>query len=92
MNGTHQPATKPARITDEEIQTALIVLDELKRELEVHTKRRMDRIPNNEAWDEKATHVEYELRGNLSRIHWLKLELKHWIKRRAKKAEIAATH
>lgn len=92
MNGTHQPATKPARITDEEIQTAVLVLDELKKELKAHTKRRMDRIPNNVAWDAIATHVDYELRGNLSRIHCLKLELKHWIKRRAKQAEIAATH
>lgn len=92
MNGTHWPATKPARISDEEIQTALIVLDELKRELKSHTKRRMDRIPNNEAWDVKATHLDYELRGNLSRIHWLKLESKRWIKRRAKKSENAATH
>jgi hypothetical protein len=91
MNGTHQPATIPARISDEEIQTALIVLDELKIELKAHTKRRMDRIPNNEAWDVKATHVDYELRGNLSRIHCLKLELKRWIKRRAKKAGTAAT-
>lgn len=92
MNGTHHPATKPARISDEEIQTALIVLDELKRELKTHTKRRMDRIPNNVAWDAKATHVDYELRGNLSSIHCLKLELKRWIKRRAKKVETAATN
>jgi hypothetical protein len=70
--------------TDEEIQTALRVLTALKDELKAHTKRRMDRIPNNEAWDAKATHIDYELRGNLSSIYCLKLELKHWLKRRLK--------
>jgi len=68
--------------TDEEIQTALRVLTALKDELKAHTKRRMDRIPNNEAWDAKATHIDYELRGNLSSIYCLKLELKHWLRRR----------
>jgi len=89
MSRTNRPASKSAKITDEEIQTALIVLDELKRELKAHTKRRMDRIPNNVAWDAKATHVDYELRGNLSSIYCLKLELKRWIKRRLKKAQPA---
>lgn len=70
--------------TDEKIKTALRVLDALKDELKAHTKRRMDRIPNNVAWNEKATHIDYELRGNLSSIHCLKLELKHWLKRRVK--------
>jgi hypothetical protein len=69
-------------VTDEEIKTALQVLDALKDELKAHTKRRMDRIPNNVAWNEKATHIDYELRGNLSSIHCLKLEVKHWLKRR----------
>lgn len=92
MNRTNQPAFKPARVSEDEIQTALIVLDKLKEELKAHTKRRMDRIPNNVAWDAKATHVDYELRGNLSSIHCLKLELKHWIKRRLKKAPPAAFH
>lgn len=86
MNGTHHPATKPARISDEEIQTALIVLHELKRELKAHTKRRMDRIPDNEAWNEKATHIDFDLRGGLESIHRVKLELKHWIKRRVEKS------
>jgi hypothetical protein len=74
MNGT----------TDEEIQTALRVLHALKDELKAHTERRMDRIPNNVAWNEKATHIDYELRGNLSSIHCLKSELKRWLKRRVK--------
>jgi hypothetical protein len=68
--------------TDKEIKSALQVLDALRDELKAHTKRRMDRIPNNVAWNEKATHIDYELRGNLSSIHCLKLELKHWLKRR----------
>jgi hypothetical protein len=70
--------------TDEEIEIALQVLNALKDELKAHTKRRMDRIPDNVAWNEKATHIDYELRGNLSSIHCLKLELKHWLKRRLK--------
>ncbi len=70
--------------TDEEIQTALRVLTALKNELKAHTKRRMDRIPDNVAWNEKATHIDFDLRGNLSSIYCLKLELKHWIKRRLK--------
>jgi hypothetical protein len=70
--------------TDEEIEIALRVLNALKDELKAHTKRRMDRIPDNVAWNEKATHIDYELRGNLSSIHCLKLELKHWFKRRFK--------
>jgi hypothetical protein len=70
--------------TDEEIQTALRVLTALKDELKAHTKRRMDRIPDNVAWNEKATHIDFDLRGNLSSIYCLKLELKHWLKRRLK--------
>ena len=70
--------------TDEEIQTALRVLTALKNELKAHTKRRMDRIPDNVAWNEKATHIDFDLRGNLSSIYCLKLELKHWLKRRLK--------
>ena len=70
--------------TNEEIQTALRVLTALKDELKAHTKRRMDRIPDNVAWNEKATHIDFDLRGNLSSIYCLKLELKHWLKRRLK--------
>lgn len=92
MNRRNQSAFKSAKVSDEEIHTALIVLDELKEELKAHTKRRMNRIPNNVAWDAKATHVDYELRGNLSSIHCLKRELKHWIKRRLKKVQPAAFH
>jgi hypothetical protein len=68
--------------TDEEIRTALRVLNALKDELKAHTKRRMDRIPDNVAWNEKATHIDFDLRGNLDSIYGLKLELKHWLKRR----------
>ena len=68
--------------TYEEIRTALRVLNALKQELKAHTKRRMDRIPDNGAWNEKATHIDFDLRGNLDSIHGLKLELKHWLKRR----------
>jgi hypothetical protein len=68
--------------TDEEIRTALRVLNALKDELKAHTKRRMNRIPDNEAWNERATHIDFDLRGHLDSIHSLKLELKHWLKRR----------
>jgi hypothetical protein len=71
-------------VTDEEINTALAVLDALRDELKAHTKRRMDRIPNNVAWDAKATWIDFDLRGCLESIHCLKLELKHWLKRRLK--------
>ena len=73
-------------VTDGEIRTALHVLDALKDELKAHTKRRMDRIPNNVAWNEKATYIDFDLRGSLDSIHRLKLELKHWVKRRLKAA------
>jgi hypothetical protein len=87
MNRTSKPAFKPASVSDDEIHTALIVLDDPREELKAHTKRRMDRIPDNVAWDAKATHIDFELRGHLSSIHCLKLELKRWIKRRLKKAQ-----
>jgi len=74
-------------VTDEEIQTALEVLNALKEELKAHTKRRMDRVPNNVAWNEKATHIDFDLRGSLESIHGLKRELKHWAKRRFIKAQ-----
>lgn len=74
-------------VTDEEIQIAMEVLDAFKEELKAHTKRRMDRIPNNEAWDVRATHIDYDLRGSLNSIHCLKRELKQWVKRRLKKAQ-----
>ena len=74
-------------VTDEEIQIALEVLDALKEELKAHTKRRMDRIPNNVAWNEKATHIDFDLRGSLQSIHGLRRELKHWVKRRLMKAQ-----
>jgi hypothetical protein len=51
--------------TDEEIRTALRVLNAFRDELKAHTKRRMDRIPDNVAWNEKATHIDFDLRGNL---------------------------
>ena len=86
MNKTNNSAFRLASVSDEEIQTALVVLDALKQELKAHTKRRMDRVPDNVAWNEKATHIDFELRGNLESIHGLKLELKHWIKRRSKPA------
>jgi hypothetical protein len=78
-------------VSDDEIRTAIRVLDALRGELRAHTKRRMDRIPNNVAWNEKATHIEFELRCNLDHIHGLKLELKHWIRRRLKKAQRLAS-
>jgi hypothetical protein len=92
MKRTVAPAFKPATVSDDQIHTALIVLDELREELKAHTKRRMDRIPDNVAWDAKATHIDFELRGHLSSIHGLKLELRHWIKRRLKKAQPDASN
>jgi hypothetical protein len=71
-------------VTDPEIQTALEVLSALKEELKVHTKRRIDRVANNEAWHQKVEGIKWELRANLSSIYCLKLELKHWVKRRIK--------
>ena len=85
MNGTNHHATRPEAVTDAEIQTAITILTALKAELKAHTKRRMDRIPDNEAWNEKATHIDFDLRGGLESIHHVKVELKHWVKRRLEK-------
>ena len=71
-------------MTNEEIQTALEVLSALKDELKVYSKRRIRRVPDNDAWDAKVEGIEWELRGNLSSIYCLKLELKRWLKRRLK--------
>ena len=46
-------------VTDEEIATALNVLAVLKDELKAHTKRRMDRVPNNVGWNEKLTWIRF---------------------------------
>ena len=74
-------------VTDEEIATALNVLAALKDERKAHTKRRMDRVPNSVNWNEKLTWLNFDLRGTLESIHCLKLELKHWIKRRLKSVQ-----
>jgi len=87
MSKINNSGFKPESVTDEEIQTALVVLDALKQELKAHTKRRMDRIPDNVAWNEKATYIDFDLRGHLESIHRLKLELKHSVKRRLKAAQ-----
>lgn len=87
MSRTNNSEPNAEVVTDEEIQIALEVLDALKEELKTHTKRRMDRIPNNVAWNEKATHIDFDLRGSLQSIHGLKHELKHWVKRRLKMAQ-----
>jgi len=84
MNWTINLGSKADAVSDEEIQTALKVLTALKRELKAHTKRRMDRISDNVAWNERATHIDFDLRGNLCSIHCLRFELKHWVKRRLK--------
>ena len=73
-------------VSDEQIATALNVLAALKDELKAHTKRRMDRVPKV-SWNEKLTWIDFDLRGSLESIHSLKLELKHWIKRRLKAAQ-----
>lgn len=87
MSRTNNSEPNAEVVTDEEIQIALEVLDALKEELKAHTKRRMDRIPNNVAWNENATHIDFDLRGSLQNIHGLKRELKHWVKRRLKKSQ-----
>ena len=74
-------------VSDEEIAIALNVLAALKDELKAHTKRRMDRVPNNVNWNEKLTWIDFDLRGSLESIHCLKLQLKHWIKRRLEAAQ-----
>ena len=84
MSQTNNSASKTEAATDQEIQIALEVLRALKEELKAHTKRRMGRVPNNDAWDAKVEGIEWELRGNLSSIYCLKRELKHWVKRRLK--------
>ena len=77
-------AAKTKVVTDEEIQTALAVLGALQDELQAHTQRRIQHVANNDGWDAKVEGFEWDLRGNLSSICCLKLELKHWIKRRHK--------
>ena len=84
MSQTNNSPSKTEVVTDEEIQTALEVLSALKDELKVHTKRRIRRMPDNDAWDTKVEGIERELRGNLSSIYCLRLELKRWLKRRLK--------
>lgn len=86
MSRNNHSEPNPEGVTDDEILTALAVLDALKAELKAHTKRRMDRIPNNVAWNERATHIDFDLRGSLDHIYSLKRDLKHWVKRRLKKA------
>jgi hypothetical protein len=39
------------------------------------------------SWNEKLTWNDFDLRGSLESIHCLRLELKHWIKRRLKTAQ-----
>ena len=84
MSQTKNSASKTEFVTDEEIQTAREILSALTDELKVHTKRRIRRVPENAAWDAKVEGIERELRGNLSSIYCLKLELKRWLKRRLK--------
>ena len=84
MSQTNNSASKTEVVTNEEIQTALEVLSALKDELKVHSKRRIRRVPDNDAWGAKVEGIEWELRGNLSSIYCLKLELKRWLKRRLK--------
>ena len=74
-------------VTDDDIWAALNVLDALRAELKAHTKRRIKRVADNEGWDAVVTCLEYELRGHLSSIYRLELELKHWRKRRIKAAQ-----
>lgn len=92
MSQANNCGSKTEAVTDREIQTALEVLSALKEELKAHTKRRMDRVPNNVAWNEKVTHIDFDLCGSLESIHGLKRELKHWVKRRLQKSQrITAT-
>ena len=91
MSRTNNTEPNTEVVTDTDIQIALEVLTALKDVLKAHTKRRMDRIPNNEAWNERATHIDFDLRGNLSSIHCLRSELKHWLKRRHKTANAPTT-
>ncbi|MEI6083140.1 MAG: hypothetical protein WCS70_02440 [Verrucomicrobiota bacterium] len=69
-------------VTDEEIKTALTVLEALTDELKAQTKCRIDRVPKDAAGNERAADIAFELRGNLISIRSLRLELKYWIKRR----------
>jgi len=78
-------------VTAEEIATASNFPTALKGELRSQTKRRMDRVANNVSWNEKLTWIDFDLRGSLESIHCLKLELKHWIKRRLKQLNATFT-
>jgi hypothetical protein len=80
MSQTNNSAPKTEIVTDEEIQTALGVLSALKDELKVYTKRQIRCEPNNDAWDAKVEGIERKLRGNLSSIYCLELELKRRLK------------
>ena len=84
MNEKNKYAANPEAVSDEEIQTALEVLSTLKDELKAHAKRRIRRVPDNEAWDVRVESIEWELRCNLSKIYDLKIELRHWISRQRK--------
>lgn len=84
MSQTNNSASKTKVVTDEEIQTALEVSSALTDELKAHMKRQIRCVVNNDARDAKVEGIEWDLRGNLSSIHCLKPELKHWMKRRPK--------
>ena len=84
MNEKNKFASDPEAVTDDEVQTALEVLSALKDELKAHAHRRIRRVPDNEAWDQRVESIEWELRCNLSMIHCLKIELRHWIRRQRK--------
>ena len=84
MNGKNKYASDPEAVTDDEVQTALEVLSALKDELKAHAQRRIRRVPDNEAWDQRVESIEWELRCNLSKVYDLKIELRHWISRQRK--------
>ena len=89
MSRTKKPTSK-CNVTDEEIETALAVLKALRYEVKAHSQRRWDRVPHNEAWDARTTGIQWDLRASLDGIHCLKLDLKHWLKRRLKIARQAS--
>jgi len=84
VNEKNNYASDPYAVTDDEVQTALEVLSSLKDELKAHAQRRIRRVPDNEAWDQRVESIEWELRCNLSKIYDLRIELRHWISRQRK--------
>ena len=81
MSQSNKAASEGRIVIDEEIQTTREALMTLREELKESMEMYIRRAPNNAIWDARVHAMECQLRANLSRIHSLKLALKHWAKR-----------